>query len=224
MTSDIGDRPHALVLPDAHAVADLRTFVTRARAAEDGAIRLQAVGAILAAYVCVLKPAFFGEGGPTVLGMRAMALTDPLDLDITVSLSSVADRLARMDADATEVALPTVTVAEAWTGIAAPKSGWESVAELAVEDLLAAARSGIAEMAALLPDQPGALVVNSARAEVWGRPLEGASVGLPSAAAFAALTLGFLESGSTATVLRNGRWLRLSTGTGHVLVRSPATL
>ena len=48
--------------------ADLRTFATRAKAIDDGAIRLQASGPVLAAYVCVLRPRLLGESTPTILG------------------------------------------------------------------------------------------------------------------------------------------------------------
>ena len=44
-----------LTLPDGESIVDLATFVGRARTLDaDGAIRLQAVGEVLAAWVCVL--------------------------------------------------------------------------------------------------------------------------------------------------------------------------
>ncbi len=57
-------------------LADLRTFVTRAKSIDDGAIRLQATGNVLAAYVCVLRPRILGESTPTILGLRTMALAE----------------------------------------------------------------------------------------------------------------------------------------------------
>src|ERR1700712_4796498 len=85
-----------LRLADPGTAADLRTYVTRARTADDGAIRLSAHGTVLAAYVAVLRPKLLGEGTPTVLGLRTMALAESADVDVTVPLSAVADRLARM--------------------------------------------------------------------------------------------------------------------------------
>ena len=84
--------------------------------------------------------------------------------------------------------------------------------------LRAAAEAGIREIAAIIPDKPGALIVNNARATVWGRELPDAG-GLPAGAAFAALTLGFLADGEQ-RLYRAGRWFRLSGTRGHVLVRT----
>ena len=98
-----------LVLADAGTLADLRTFVTRARTADDGAIRLQGAGHVLAAYVCVMRAKLLGEGTPTVLGLRTMALAAPSSIDVTVSLASVADRLARMDGDDVRLPVPPMT-------------------------------------------------------------------------------------------------------------------
>ncbi|HEY1157330.1 MAG TPA: hypothetical protein VGE95_13680, partial [Arthrobacter sp.] len=82
---------------DPRDLADLRTFATRAKAIDDaGAIRLQAAGSVLAAYVCVLRPRLLGESTPTILGLRTMALAEPSATDVTVALSSVLDRLARV--------------------------------------------------------------------------------------------------------------------------------
>jgi hypothetical protein len=203
-------------------LADLRTFATRARSIDDGAIRLQASGPVLAAYVCVLRPRLLGESTPTILGLRTMALAQPADTDVTVPLSAVLDRLARAGQDDVELPLPPVTVAESWAGIGAPRSGWELLGALQDTALRQAAEAGIAEVAAIIPDKPGALIVNNARATVWGRELAGAQ-GLPSGAAFAALTLGFLADGEQ-QLYRAGRWFRLSGPRGHVLARTGSGL
>ena len=203
-------------------LADLRTFATRARSIDDGAIRLQASGPVLAAYVCVLRPRLLGESTPTILGLRTMALAQPADTDVTVPLSAVLDRLARAGQNDVELPLPPVTVAESWAGIGAPRSGWELLGPLQDTALRRAAEAGIAEVAAIIPDKPGALIVNNARATVWGRELAGAR-GLPSGAAFAALTLGFLADGEQ-QLYRAGRWFRLSGPRGHVLARTGSGL
>ena len=90
--SDVLTQP--LQFTDPRDLADLRTFATRAKSIDDGAIRLQAAGPVLAAYVCVLRPRLLGESTPTILGLRTMALAQPADTDVTVPLSAVLDRLA----------------------------------------------------------------------------------------------------------------------------------
>jgi hypothetical protein len=207
---------------DPRDLADLRTFVTRAKRIDDGAIRLQAAGSVLAAYVCVLRPRLLGEPTPTILGMRTMALARPAELDTTVSLASVLDRLARSSEDDAELPVPPTTVSESWAGVGAPRSGWEHQGSIRDAELKAAADAGVAEVAGIVPEQTGAPILNNARAVVWSRGLDGAS-GLPAGAAFAALALGFLADGEQ-QLYRNGRWFRLSGHRGHVLVRTGAGL
>ncbi|SEJ70521.1 hypothetical protein SAMN04487917_11081 [Arthrobacter sp. yr096] len=207
---------------DPRDLADLRTFVTRAKSIDDGAIRLQAAGNVLAAYVCVLRPRILGESTPTILGLRTMALAEPAQADVTVTLASVLDRLARSGADDVELPIPPSTVSESWAGVGAPRSGWEPQGTVLDADLKLAVEAGIAEVAGAIPTLAGAAVVNSARAAVWGRDLPGAGE-LPAGAAFAAFALGFLGDAGQ-QVFRNGRWFRLSGPRGHVLVRTGAGL
>ena len=218
--------PAELVLADPQVTSDLRTFVVRARAAEDGAVRLQAVGSVLAAYVCVLRPGALGSGTSTVLGMRTMPLAAAAQVDTVVSLASVADRLARMGENDTVLPLPPMTVTESWTGVGAPRSGWERGQDVPFKLLEQAAHRGIREVAALVPASSGAPVVQTAREAVWGQRLPELSVAIPAGAAFAALTLGFLPAGTQghAAVFHSGRWTRLSMPRGHVLIRSAALL
>jgi hypothetical protein len=210
-------------LADAGTVADLRTFVTRARTADDGAIRLQGAGHVLAAYVCVMRAKLLGEGTPTILGLRTMALAAPSTIDLTVSLASVADRLARMDADDVSLPIPPMTVNEGWAAVSAPRGAWEEIASIDAETLIKAAKDGVREIGQIIPVNPGALIVNNARAAVWGRPMAGFAEDIPAGAAFAAYALGFVAPGETGTVFRSHRWLRLSTSRGHILVRPTAT-
>ncbi len=214
--SDVLTSP--LQFTDPRDLADLRTFATRAKTVDDGAIRLQASGAVLAAYVCILRPRLLGESTPTILGLRTMSLAQPADADVTVALSAVLDRLARAGEHDVELPLPPVAVNESWAGIGAPRSGWELLGAVPDAALREAAEAGIAEVAAIMPDKPGALIVNNARATVWGRELPGAG-GVPAGAAFAALTLGFLADGEQ-QLYRAGRWFRLSGTRGHVLART----
>jgi len=214
----------SLVLADPQVTADLRNFVSRARSADDGAVRLQAVGGVLAAYVCVLRPRVLGEPMPTVIGMRAMLLAAPAELDTTVQLSAVADRLARLDDGGTELPVPPVTVSENWAGISAPRAGWQRGEDVDVALLEQAAHRGIKEVAARIPENPGAAMISNVRVPIWSEPVAGLDAQVPAGAAFAALTLGFLPRTGTATLFSNGRWQRLSTSTGHVLVRPPSVL
>lgn len=218
--SDLLTQP--LRFADPRDLADLRTFVTRAKSIDDGAIRLQAAGPVLAAYVCVLRPRILGESTPTVLGLRTIGLAEPAELDVTVTLASITDRLARAEADDVELPIPPSTVTESWAGVGAPRGGWLPLGAVSDADLKAAAEAGIAEVAGIVPDQPGAAIVNNARAAVWGRELPGVA-GVPAGAAFAALALGFLGDGEH-RLFSNGRWFRLSGSRGHILVRTGAGL
>lgn len=208
---------------DPLVLSDLRTFVARARAAEDGAVRLQARGRVLAAYVCILGPRILGEATPTVLGLRTMPLATPAELDTTVSLASVSDRLARLEATSVVLSVPPTTVTETWAGVLPPRSGWEAIGNIPSEVLLASARSGIREVTETVPNSPGAIVVNNARGTIWARPIPGEPSGLPAGGAFGAYALGFI-AGAQAQVFTNGRWTRVSTERGHVLVRRAAVL
>ncbi|TDT80533.1 hypothetical protein DFO47_104438 [Arthrobacter sp. AG258] len=206
---------------DPRDLADLKTFATRAKAIDDGAIRLQAAGSVLAAYVCVLRPRLLGESTPTILGLRTMALAEPSVTDVTVPLAAVLDRLARAGASDVDLPVPPTTVTESWTGVGAPRGGWEPLGAISDARLREAAESGIGEVAGIVPEKPGALIVNNARAAVWGRELDHS--GLPAGAAFAALALGFLADGEQA-LYRAGRWFRLSGPRGHVLARTGSGL
>jgi hypothetical protein len=208
-----------LVLADARDLDDLRTYVGRAKAVdEDGAIRLQATGTTLAASVGVLPGSgLMAEGA--VVGLRVMALGAPADLDVTVSLSSVTDRLARTSG--TSLAVPPTVVSAGWAAVAPPRGGWERVGILAAEDVLASAREGIAEVASGSPPDAGGAAVAALRRRVWGR-LTSTTPPVPAGGAFAAYALGFAPPGSTMTVWAHGRWTRLSGQGGHVLVRGAA--
>lgn len=238
MKNDDGATP-ALVLADAQVAADLRTYVTRARSAEDGGIRLLAAGRVLAAYVCMMQSKLLGESTPTILGLRTMELAQPAELDTTVALSAVADRLARLGerdteadngvsgADRTnpgsgvELPVPPMTVNHSWSGVSPPRSGWTHLTDLSGEEMIDIAKSGVREVAEIVPVNPGALIVNNARGAVWGRPIGDTDV--PAGAAFAAYGLGFLSADEPVKVLRHDRWLRLSSAGGHVLVRPAVT-
>lgn len=205
-----------IVLDDAQGYADLRTFVARARQLdEDGAVRFQADGTVLAAYVGVLPGrGLMGDGA--VVGLRTMRLGRPTTLDATVALAAVGDRLARDTSAGLE--LPPVTVQTAWAAMTPPRAGWEPVGSVDAEALVDAARAGIAEVARGAPTGSGGQAVTDLRHRVWGR-LTDTMPPVPAGAAFAAYALGFLDPALRCDVVAHGRWTRLSSPRGHVLVR-----
>jgi hypothetical protein len=219
-TSDLDT---VLDLGDPRAVADLRVFLSRARAIEDGAVRLQAVGSVLAAYVLVMGPRALGEPVPTVLGLRTAGLARPAQADVTVSMASVSDRLARLGGSGTELELPPAQMRAPWAAVTPPRGPWAPEGAVDAEAVRAAATAGISEVAAIVPDQPGAAVVQGVRAAVWGRDLGPCPV-LPAGAAFAAHMLGFITPGEDLQRFSCGPWSRLSSSRGHVLCRRPAVL
>jgi hypothetical protein len=206
---------------DSETLEDLRTYVARALTLDaEGAIRVQSHGIALAAYVNVLPgrgPARTGA----VIGLRVMALAEPADVDATVSLASVSDRLTRVrsspHASGDTFSISPTTVQAGWAAVAPPRSGWEVVGDVTAEDLRTVATQGIAEITEGVPSGSGAQVVAAMRQRVWDR--ESRTIPpVPSGAAFAAYALGFLTQESV-RVSAHGRWTRLSTATGHVLVR-----
>jgi hypothetical protein len=215
------DHHATLTFADGESLLDLSTFVGRARGHDpDGAIRLQAVGQVLAAWVCVL-PGRDLLGSGTVLGLRTMPLAAEHDLDVTVPLGGLSDRFARRGAtgDTTTVlAVPPATVAPPWGGVTPPRGGWAPVGSVTSSALLQAARDGVAEVAGGTPRSAGAPAVAALRARVWGRLLEHE---VPAGAGLAVLALGFAREDQPrlATVHRSGPWTRVSLPAGHVVCR-----
>jgi hypothetical protein len=221
--------PEILALPDAEALTDLVTFVGRARRVDpDGACRLVASGLVLAAYVSPVH----GGGGPTVLGLRVLALAEPADLDATVSLAALLDRVPRVhpDAGSAELRVPSVpSVAsvpsvQAWAGVTPPRSGWNVVGLLDAAALRASAADGVGEIAAGVPAGAGAQAVARLRGQVWGRPLTPDLPDVPAGTAFAADALGFLDDAEPVALYRAGPWVRATTRRGHVVARRASLL
>jgi hypothetical protein len=208
----------SLELADADTFRDLATYLSRARRVDpDGAARLIAEGGVLAAYVSPVH----GGSGPTVLGLRALALADPLgQLDATVPLAALGDRFAAAADGGVVLPIPPMRATDAgWAGVSPPRSGWELRTALDPAELSAVARSGVEEIAAALPDAVGGHVVAQVRGVVWGRGLP-SSPGVAAGAAYAADALGFLDAQEPVAVRQAGPWWRLSTSRGHVLVRA----
>ena len=225
----------ALTFADPADLTDLATFVARAKRVDpDGAVRLVSHDDLLVVQVCPLS----GVGGIDVIGMRVWRLAEAAPVDTTVALAAVTDRLAH---DATRLPIPPVAVlGAAWAGIAPPRSGWQQVGQVPLDELRKAAEAGIAEVAATAGGVPPKAAAEY-RGRVWSRDLPGLS-GVPAGMAFVAEALGFLGPASstvqgatsngagvaTSTVVvdvesarlaRVGSWQRLSTVRGHVLAR-----
>jgi hypothetical protein len=225
----------SFLLSDALDLGDLSVFLGRAERIEDGSVRLIASNGVLAAYVGVLYPAGILDRSPTVLALRTFALPRQERFDVVVPIRAMLDRLARAGAevadraetDPVELSLPVESGTATWAGVSPPRSGWRPLDALgggiAGDVLERAARDGIDEVARVIPTGTGEQIVGRVRSEVWGRDVEGAPR-LPTGAAFAAYSLGFLRAGEPALVYENGPWLRLSTSRGHVLVRRAVSL
>lgn len=192
-----------LELIDAESLADLGRFASRARALTptEAAIRLQAQGPVLAAWVCVVPgQGLLGDG--VTLGLRTMALAEPATLDVTVPLAAVCDRTARPGVGST-LAVPPMEQPVHWSALTPPRSGWEPVGEVGSDWLAERTR----DLVKAEPERALDAVLTSPEVSIQGR------------GAWAAYGLGFLASGGTVTVWRTQRWTRLSTPGGHVLMR-----
>ncbi|SEC14539.1 hypothetical protein SAMN04489806_2710 [Paramicrobacterium humi] len=206
-------------LSDNQAVSDLNVYVSRAKHVDPDAIRLIATRGVLAVYAPVLYARGLLDASPTVLGLRTFAETSGADFDRTVTPAAISDRIAALaPVDEPRLQVPPNDVQVAWAGIAPPRGGWARATDVESDVLSDAARSGAAEIAAALPASPGDPVVQRIRSDVWARPLEHPE-DIPSGAAFAAESLGFLHGPERLAVFRSGPWLRLTSRRGHVLVK-----
>lgn len=215
----------SFTLLDSLALGDLHTFLGRAQRVRDGAVRLIADSGVLAVYIAVLHPVGLLDECPTVLGLRTFAVRPDDSFDAVVPVASLRARVeARLQPAAEQVAepvtvtLPTEVATVTWTAISPPRGRWQQLGTADPAALDAAARAGITEVAAAVPENAGEPVVQRVRTEVWGRDLPEVDH-LPAGAAFAALSLGFLGDDEVAAVFESGSWQRLTTKRGHVLVK-----
>lgn len=221
-----------LRLSDPRALADLGRFATRARTLDDaGAMRLQASGTVLAAWVGVLPGSgILAEG--TVLGLRTFALAEAAEVDVVVPLGAVTDRTARETGG--ELPVPPTRAVAPWSALTPPRGPWEPAGTLPGDLLAAVARDGLGEVSDAVRERGAA--AGFTRDRVWARDvleaagphpdLLDADGGLPAGGAvvraggaFAAYALGFLAPGMPVQVFRSNRWTRLSAPGGHVLMR-----
>ena len=213
-----------VVLEDQETVADLATFLSRARSIEDGAVMMQAAGNALALYVPVLYPEFLGDSVPTVLGMRAVRLSVPAKAQGVYAISALTERLARMGTASLELSVPPAEVNASWAGQHVPRGGWDAVATLSDDMLVAEAVRGMGVVAQALPENAGRPVLKTVRARIWSSPVEGVEAAMPLAMAFGAQALGFLREGESSTLFSSGAWLRLGSTGGNVVARQGGIL
>jgi hypothetical protein len=202
---------------DPRGLADLGTYLGRAsRANPEGAVRLQVLGHLLVTTVAVIEgTGLMGEG--TVLGMRVVTVAPSDDIDATVSFASVNDRLAR-EGNGAVLSVPPTTVRAPWSGLTPPRDGWEPVGQLDGDVIDSIARQGISQVAEGTPENAGGHAVDSLRRRTWGA-MSDTVPPIAAGLAFGAHVLGFTSAGESASIAAHGRWTRLSTSRGHVLVR-----
>jgi len=211
-------------LTDTLSLGDLQVYLSRAARVLDGSVRLIASPGVLAVYTGVLYPRGLLDRSPTVLGLRTFALAEPLGLDAVVPLRGLLERIARLQGEGLTLLSPVVvpvpveTGTASWAGISPPVTGWSALGETDAARLDIAARAGIDEVASVIPVGTGEQIVERVRSEVWGRAIEGLET-VPTGAAFAAFSLGFLAVDEPVRIYEVGPWVRLSTSRGHVLVR-----
>lgn len=204
---------------EAATLQDLRTYIRRGQRINEHGIRLQAAGMVLAAWLPVMTPSTLTSRIPAVLGLRTMALAEPSEADATVELTSITERLARMNPAEVHLPLPPSRINVPWAAVTPPRTGWELAGAVPDSVLREAAETGIAEVAEAVPQSAGAHVVEQVRQRVWSQPLEHS---VPAGAAFGALSLGFLEQHDDAvtSVHIHGNWVRLSSVGGFILTRA----
>lgn len=169
------------------------------------------------------------DESPTVLGLRTFALSSQDDFDVVVPVRSLLMRVegqleSAAAADVAEgivVNLPMEVNTVTWAAISPPRGGWHALPGTQWEVLDSVARAGIDEVAAAIPTGTGEQIVHRVRTEIWGRPIDGLDF-VPSGAAFAALSLGFLHEGDAVSIYESGPWTRLTTKRGHVLIKRRA--
>ena len=212
-----------LTLPDATALADLHTYLSRADRIDRASARLIAGGGVLAVYTAVLHPGGLLDETPTVLGLRTVRIRVDQVLDAVVPIESLVARLDSAVPDPEDgtvlIGIPAEVATVTWAGVAPPRAGWQAVDTAVAGSLLEIAKAGIVEVAELLPADAGEAIVRRVRAEVWGRAIPDVEH-VPAGAAFAAHSLGFLgELDEEIPVFETGPWTRLSAARGHVLVK-----
>jgi hypothetical protein len=205
-----------LRFPDPKDVADLQSFLLRAkRLDDDGVVKFRAFGDILACYVSPIYSGSLLADGPTVLGLRTIRLASPSELDSSYSISEVLDAI---NPDSSELKLPKETARAAWTGVTPPRQGWEEFGTVSQEQITKWAKDGIDEVARTLPASVGSAIAARVRLGIWGKTVS-LEFNLPGGSAFAMAGLGFMQKDEEIKVFRTNGWVRLTSSYGHVMAK-----
>jgi hypothetical protein len=123
-------RPPRLVFADPGETAELAAFLGRLlRWERTAAVRLRATeDGVLGVFA---RPARF-----EVLAVRTARLSDPAELDATVSAGEL---LEGVDETTGSVTVPAAVTGPPWAGLLPPRGGWRTVGELPYEGVRAAA-------------------------------------------------------------------------------------
>ncbi|MBT1018266.1 hypothetical protein KJY77_03820 [Canibacter sp. lx-72] len=193
----------------------------------------------LAVIAPVFAPQSLLQRIPTVLALKTFEISQQsAAVNETYETGAISERLARLargcagqnqGSDAqhsgecnTELVLPPAPLPVAWAGITPPFRGWQQTGIVAAASLLTVAREGSAQVARLLPEQPGSAITEKIRAQVWGAQV---LPGVPAGAAFALTAMGFLSdtaADAVVTLYSAPGWVRLQTESGAVLIRNNA--
>ncbi|MFZ9744726.1 MAG: hypothetical protein ACO3BY_04325 [Aquiluna sp.] len=205
-----------LRFPDPKDVADLQSFLLRAkRLDDDGVVKFRAFGDILACYVSPIYSGSLLADGPTVLGLRTIRLASQSELDSSYSISEV---LEAIDQDSSDLKLPKETARAAWTGVTPPRQGWEEFGTVSQEQITKWAKDGIDEVARTLPASVGSAIAARVRLGIWGKTVS-LEFNLPGGSAFAMAGLGFMQKDEEIRVFRTNGWVRLTSSYGHVMAK-----
>ncbi|MDO4241488.1 MAG: hypothetical protein Q4C71_03040 [Microbacteriaceae bacterium] len=138
-------------------------------------------------------------------------------LNSVFELRAITDRLAFLaGTENCDLVLPPQPTSVVWAGITPPLSGWQVRGQISADSLREVARQGAAQVAQILPENPGELLLQKVRAEVWGQEM---LPGVPAAAGFGLETAGFLAGNDAVRISQAPGWLRLESPAGSVLVR-----
>lgn len=210
-------------LADTSTQDDLRVFLERLAQAGKPEVRLVVQGTVLGVFGCTQAPESLTDSSDAVLVSRAFQLQSLSDgqLDVTVAVRSLLDRLARRAGAEPSIDLPENVVSAAWAGVLPPREGWQAAGVIDAASLSRVAKEGAARIADALPDQPGEALLRKVRQQVWGVDI---APNVPAAAAFAADSMGFLQNETRVLMGLSRGWVRLESTRGQVLVRRQFSL
>ncbi|GEM_PF-6534680 len=205
-------------LASAEAANDLKLYLNRLLRIDEGAVKLQISGDVLAVWGAAIWPKSITDPSPTALGLRTFRITPQESATYEVGASLLSNSIADDGKVSLEVA--DTRLQAAWLGQTPPRADWELLGEITAAALENEAIDAANEVTDSTPLNSGALVVDKIRAVVWGRKSKTWDGPLPKAASFAMLALGFLSPLEKVTLFRSGSWLRLTSSRGHVLVKA----